>query len=76
MRIASTVSASLLPAGSEREQPLLTKTEPSSMLQHSVLALLHADPEDSEDVMAESTVMGFVYVYAFSLYPVNPLLPF
>lgn len=33
------------------------------MLQHSLMAVLHAELGDSEEVMAESTVMGFVYVY-------------
>ena len=62
MRIASNVGSELLPAGEEHTQPLYTKTEPSVLLQHSVLGVLHADIGDSEEVMAESTIMGFVYV--------------
>jgi polyribonucleotide 5'-hydroxyl-kinase len=59
----SNVGAELLPAGEEHGQPLYSKTEPSAQLQHSLLAVLHAEWGDSEQVLAESTVMGFVYVY-------------
>lgn len=59
----SNVGAELLPAGEEHGQPLYSKTEAGSMLQHSLMAVLHAEWGDSEQVMAESTVMGFVYVY-------------
>jgi hypothetical protein len=29
------------------------------------MAVVHANLEDSEEALAESTVMGFVYVYVF-----------
>jgi hypothetical protein len=63
--IASNVSSELLPAGEELTQPLYIRTEPSVLLQHSIMAVVHANLEDSEEALAESTVMGFVYVYVF-----------
>lgn len=60
---ASNVGSGLLPAGEEHKQPLYTRTEPSMMLQHSVLAVLNAELGDTEETMAESTILGFVYVY-------------
>ncbi|KAI5813339.1 Pre-mRNA cleavage complex II protein Clp1-domain-containing protein [Pyronema omphalodes] len=59
---ASNVSSELLPAGEELKQPLYTQTEPSILLQHSILAVLNAELNYTEEMMAESTVMGFVYV--------------
>jgi hypothetical protein len=61
--IASNVGSELLPAGEELKQPLYIRTEPSVLLQHSILAVLHANLDDTEEALAESTVMGFVYVY-------------
>jgi len=60
------VGAELLPAGEELKQPLYTRVEASVLLQHSVMAVVHADLEDPEEILAESTVMGFVYVYVSS----------
>jgi len=43
--------------------PLLERIDPpTAMLTHCVLALLHCDVDDPVDVMAEASVMGFVYV--------------
>ncbi|TGZ84796.1 Clp1-domain-containing protein [Ascodesmis nigricans] len=58
----SNIGAELLPAGETHSQPLYSKIEPSVGLQHAVLAVLNADLGDKEEVFAESTVMGFVYV--------------
>ncbi|KAI5795552.1 Pre-mRNA cleavage complex II protein Clp1-domain-containing protein [Geopyxis carbonaria] len=79
----SSIGSELLPAGEEHIQPLYTKTEPSAALQHSVMAMLNAEVGDTEVVMAESTVMGFVYVtsvdenkrYMKILVPVSGRLP-
>jgi hypothetical protein len=57
-----------LPAGEELKQPLYITTEPSVLLQHSIMAVVNASLEDSEEALAESTVMGFVYVYVPSAY--------
>jgi polyribonucleotide 5'-hydroxyl-kinase len=63
----SNVGSELLPAGEEHRQPLYTQTEPSILLQHSIMAVLHAELGDTKAMMAESTVMGFVYVYGSNL---------
>lgn len=60
--LVSGVGAELLPAGETITQPLYVRVEPSNQLQHAVLAVLHADIHDNESTLAESTVMGFVYM--------------
>ena len=60
-------NTSLLPGGLDSEHlatsmPLLERIQPTSILSNSVLALLHCDLDDPQDVMAEASVMGFVYV--------------
>lgn len=60
-------NTSLLPGGPDAEHlatsmPLIERTQPTAILSHSVLALLHCDLDDPQDVMAEASVMGFVYV--------------
>lgn len=60
-------NTSLLPGGLDSMDftsalPLLERTQPSAILTHCVLALLHCDVNDPPDVMAEASVMGFVYV--------------
>jgi polyribonucleotide 5'-hydroxyl-kinase len=62
INVASNIGSGLLPAGEEHKQPLYTKAQPSVLLQHSVMAVLHAELGDSEEMMAESTAMGFIYV--------------
>lgn len=59
---ANSIGASVLPIGIEDTQALLERTTPTSLLQHSVAAVLHSEPGDSVEVMAESSVMGFVYM--------------
>ncbi|KAA8895089.1 Pre-mRNA cleavage complex II protein Clp1-domain-containing protein [Sphaerosporella brunnea] len=80
---ASNVGSELLPAGEELKQPLYITTEPSVLLQHSIMAVVNANLDDSEEALAESTVMGFVYVasvddqkrYMKILAPVSGRLP-
>ncbi|KAH8154848.1 uncharacterized protein LAJ45_01379 [Morchella importuna] len=59
---ASPLISGVLPIGTEDTQPLLVKTTPTSLLQHSVAAVLHAEMGDAVEVLAESSVMGFVYI--------------
>ncbi|CAZ85735.1 unnamed protein product [Tuber melanosporum] len=68
---ASTLNASLLPIGHDDDeedggggggQALLVQAECSMLLQHSVAAVLHAEVGDEAHVLAESSVMGFVYI--------------
>ncbi|KAK7203137.1 Pre-mRNA cleavage complex II protein Clp1-domain-containing protein [Myxozyma melibiosi] len=59
------VSSSALPIGTElstAHESLITKTAASAALQNSILALLYASPSDSEEDIAESSVMGFVHI--------------
>lgn len=60
---ANSIGAAVLPIGIEDTQALLEKAVPTSLLQHSVAAVLHSEPGDSVEIMAESSVMGFVYMY-------------
>lgn len=62
MYTASPLISGVLPIGTEDTQPLLVKTTPTSLLQHSVAAVLHAEAGDAVEVLAESSVMGFVYM--------------
>jgi len=69
---ASTLNSSLLPIGHGDEeeeggggvggQALLVQAECSMLLQHSVAAVLHAEIGDEVRALAESSVMGFVYM--------------
>ncbi|KAF8417046.1 Pre-mRNA cleavage complex II protein Clp1-domain-containing protein [Tirmania nivea] len=66
--LSSMSNTSLLPGGLDgvdltTSLPLLERVNPpTAMLTHCVLALLHCDVDDPVDVMAEASVMGFVYV--------------
>ncbi|KAG6020925.1 hypothetical protein E4U19_008183 [Claviceps sp. Clav32 group G5] len=44
------------------EQSSLARHDPSSLMQHWTLAVMHASLDDAPDVVRASTVMGFVYV--------------
>lgn len=71
---ASTLNTSLLPIGHDDDdeeggggggvggQALLAQAECSMLLQHSVAAVLHAEIGDEVRALAESSVMGFVYM--------------
>ncbi|KAK9236802.1 Pre-mRNA cleavage complex II protein Clp1-domain-containing protein [Lipomyces kononenkoae] len=59
------VSSSALPIGSDESTALLslvTKVEVSPALQNAILAVLYATAKDSEDDIAEASVMGFVLI--------------
>ncbi|KAK9374531.1 Pre-mRNA cleavage complex II protein Clp1-domain-containing protein [Lipomyces chichibuensis] len=59
------VSSSALPIGSDETTALLslvTKVEVSPALQNAILAVLYASAKDSEDDIAEASVMGFVNI--------------
>lgn len=62
---SATSNTSLLPGGVDETQvqiPLLERVQPSAALTHTILAILHCDPNEPLETMAESSVMGFVYV--------------
>lgn len=64
--LASNINYALMPIGYEGEsQPLMERITPSNMLLNSVGALLNADPNDPVEDLAESSVMGFVFMYVF-----------
>ncbi|QPH19068.1 hypothetical protein C2857_004221 [Epichloe festucae Fl1] len=44
------------------EQGKLVRDEPSSLVQHWTLAVMHASLKDAPEVVRAATVMGFVYV--------------
>ncbi|KAG6006706.1 hypothetical protein E4U21_006781 [Claviceps maximensis] len=47
-------------SGDDKSQ--LSRHEPSSLLQHWTLAIMHASLKDAPEVVRAATVMGFVYV--------------
>ena len=56
---------SLLPGGEVEnagDDAIFDKVEPSSQMQHCMLAIVQAEPDDSEETIRESSVIGFVYV--------------
>ncbi|KAK9370265.1 Pre-mRNA cleavage complex II protein Clp1-domain-containing protein [Lipomyces kononenkoae] len=59
------VTSSALPIGSDESTALLslvTKVEVSPALQNAILAVLYAIAKDSEDDIADASVMGFVLI--------------
>ncbi|KID88219.1 pre-mRNA cleavage complex II protein Clp1 [Metarhizium guizhouense ARSEF 977] len=44
------------------EKATLSRNEPSSVMQHWTLAVMHASPKDPPEVVRAAAVMGFVYV--------------
>jgi polyribonucleotide 5'-hydroxyl-kinase len=44
------------------ESELYEKVEPSSLMLHSLLAVMHAAVLDTAETIRDATVMGFVYV--------------
>ena len=56
---------SLLPGGEVEnavDDAIFDKVEPSSLMQHCMLAIIQAEPDDREETIRESSVIGFVYV--------------
>lgn len=44
------------------DEKVFIKVEASSSLKHSIIAVMHARVYDSQEVIRDATVMGFVYV--------------
>ncbi|KAI9679339.1 MAG: Cleavage polyadenylation factor subunit clp1 [Caeruleum heppii] len=61
---ASTLLASLMPGGHEEdgEPVIFDRTEPSPLMQSCILAIVHAEPYDSQENIRDASVMGFIYV--------------
>ena len=54
---------SFLPGGSEEtDGDLYEKVEPNPGMVHCMLAVMYASAADSQDMVRDATVMGFVYV--------------
>ena len=62
--IASDLLNSLLPGDSDESTPqrIFDQVQPSSQMQNSVLAIVHADPNDIQENIRDASVIGFVYV--------------
>ena len=56
--------SSLLPGGEEENAvpPLFEKVSPSPQMQNAVLAIVQAEPNDSQDNLRDACVIGFIYV--------------
>ncbi|KAL9045176.1 MAG: hypothetical protein Q9214_001746 [Letrouitia sp. 1 TL-2023] len=57
----------LLPGGEDDEdisaaKPLFEKVQPTPQMQNGILAIVHAEVNDSPDRIRDASVMGFVYV--------------
>ncbi|KAI9786570.1 MAG: Cleavage polyadenylation factor subunit clp1 [Candelina submexicana] len=62
---SSDLMASLLPGGEAEDfsaPAIFEKVEPSPLMQSSLLAIMHASPNDTQENIRDSTVMGFVWV--------------
>ena len=62
---ASDLLTSLLPGGESEDSvaaPIFEKVQPSLLMQNCILAIMHADPHDSQENIRDASVMGFVYV--------------
>lgn len=56
---------SLLPGGSDDEpkvHQIFEEMQATPDMQHAILAIMHADINDSQENIRDSTVLGFVYV--------------
>ncbi|KAI9880611.1 MAG: Cleavage polyadenylation factor subunit clp1 [Pleopsidium flavum] len=62
---SSPLLSSLLPGGEPEDlstPPIFEKTQPSPLMQNCILAIMHADPNDTQENIRDASVMGFVYV--------------
>lgn len=48
--------------GTQTEEEVLTKIEPSAILQNCVLAIVNANPSDPADIVAKAEVLGYVHI--------------
>lgn len=63
--IASALLASLLPGDATEENsipPIFDKVQPSAQMQNAILAIVHANPDDSQENIRDASVIGFVHV--------------
>jgi len=61
--LASTMHLSFMPGGAEEtELELYEKVEPSPLMLHCIFAVMHASVRDSQEMIRDASVMGFVYV--------------
>ena len=44
------------------QQSLFDKVLPSSLMQHCILALMQAEPNDTQENIRDASVIGFVYI--------------
>jgi len=52
-----------LPIGHEEEEkPILEKAEITPVMENSLLAVMHAAPNDSLEAIRDSSVMGFLHM--------------
>ncbi|MCJ1362646.1 Cleavage polyadenylation factor subunit clp1 [Acarospora aff. strigata] len=61
----SDLLTSLMPGGESEDPsaaPIFEKVQPSLLMQNCILAIMHADPNDSQENIRDASVMGFVYV--------------
>ncbi|MCJ1304751.1 Cleavage polyadenylation factor subunit clp1 [Hypocenomyce scalaris] len=62
---SNAVLNSLLPGGETEDATvpsIFDKIQPSSAMQNGILAIVHADPNDSQENIRDASVIGFVYV--------------
>lgn len=62
---ASDLLTSLLPGGESEDvtnQPIFERAQPSMLMQNCILAVMHADRNDTQENIRDASVMGFVYV--------------
>lgn len=62
---ASALLNSLLPGGEAEDlstPSIFDKISPSPQMQNSILAIVRADPNDSQENIRDACVLGFIYV--------------
>ncbi|KAL8953152.1 MAG: hypothetical protein Q9222_000973 [Ikaeria aurantiellina] len=63
---SDTMLASLLPGGEAEEttppKPIYEKVQPSPQMQNAILAIVHADVNDTPENIRDASVVGFIYV--------------
>lgn len=62
--IASDLLNSLLPGGEAEDasSKIFDQVQPSPQMQNSILAIVHADPNDTQENIRDASVIGFLYV--------------
>jgi polyribonucleotide 5'-hydroxyl-kinase len=68
LALATTTSSSFLPGDhlSDPSNPstssIYERTTPSPQMLHCIFAIMHASPRDTQEIIRDASVMGFVYV--------------